>query len=286
MTDYASLKVPELKKLLQEKSLPVAGNKADLIARLQEHDQAQEVPEPQEEAAPAQTATVPAAEAEDIIDWDDDDTAPATTKPAEAPKPAEPIPAAEPPKPVEPAAATTTATVDDEGDKPAEQPSEDVAKAEEAPKTDFSAHLPASVADEEARKRQERAKRFGIVEEGNDEDKKKADRAKRFGVEESSLPSGLDAALPEKRPRKRGREGGNADGDRDNKRQNGPGGRQRGGGGRGRGRHGGGGGGRPGGRDGRRDGKPNGAGPRRNILDDPTEKSKAEARAKRFAGGA
>jgi hypothetical protein len=40
MSDYASLKVPELKKLLQEKSLPVAGNKADLIARLQEHDKA------------------------------------------------------------------------------------------------------------------------------------------------------------------------------------------------------------------------------------------------------
>jgi SAP domain-containing ribonucleoprotein len=38
MSDYASLKVPELKKLLQEKGLPVTGNKADLIARLQEND--------------------------------------------------------------------------------------------------------------------------------------------------------------------------------------------------------------------------------------------------------
>lgn len=38
MSEYSSLKVPELKKLLAEKSLPQTGNKADLIARLQEHD--------------------------------------------------------------------------------------------------------------------------------------------------------------------------------------------------------------------------------------------------------
>lgn len=38
MTDYASLKVPDLKKLLTERSLPQTGNKADLVARLQEND--------------------------------------------------------------------------------------------------------------------------------------------------------------------------------------------------------------------------------------------------------
>lgn len=38
MADYASLKVPDLKKLLSERSLPQSGNKADLIARLQEND--------------------------------------------------------------------------------------------------------------------------------------------------------------------------------------------------------------------------------------------------------
>lgn len=38
MAEYSSLKVPELKKLLAEKSLPQTGNKADLIARLQESD--------------------------------------------------------------------------------------------------------------------------------------------------------------------------------------------------------------------------------------------------------
>lgn len=38
MADYASLKVPELKKLLAERKLPQTGNKADLVARLQEED--------------------------------------------------------------------------------------------------------------------------------------------------------------------------------------------------------------------------------------------------------
>lgn len=36
--DYTSLKVPDLKKLLGDRSLPISGNKADLIARLQEDD--------------------------------------------------------------------------------------------------------------------------------------------------------------------------------------------------------------------------------------------------------
>lgn len=38
MADYTQLKVPDLKKLLSERGLAVSGNKADLIARLQEHD--------------------------------------------------------------------------------------------------------------------------------------------------------------------------------------------------------------------------------------------------------
>lgn len=38
MADYASMKVPELKKLLAERKLAQTGNKADLIARLQEAD--------------------------------------------------------------------------------------------------------------------------------------------------------------------------------------------------------------------------------------------------------
>jgi hypothetical protein len=38
MADYSQMKVPDLKKILQERGLVVSGNKADLIARLQEDD--------------------------------------------------------------------------------------------------------------------------------------------------------------------------------------------------------------------------------------------------------
>jgi SAP domain-containing ribonucleoprotein len=38
MPDYSHFKVPELRKLLQDKSLPISGNKAELIARLKEAD--------------------------------------------------------------------------------------------------------------------------------------------------------------------------------------------------------------------------------------------------------
>ena len=38
MADYSSLKVPELKKLLGERGLVTTGDKADLIARLQDSD--------------------------------------------------------------------------------------------------------------------------------------------------------------------------------------------------------------------------------------------------------
>ena len=38
MAEYSSLKVPELKKLLAERGLAQTGNKADLIARLNEND--------------------------------------------------------------------------------------------------------------------------------------------------------------------------------------------------------------------------------------------------------
>ena len=38
MPDYEKLKVQDLKKLLSERALPVSGNKAELVARLVEHD--------------------------------------------------------------------------------------------------------------------------------------------------------------------------------------------------------------------------------------------------------
>lgn len=52
MADYASLKVPELKKLLAEKSLSQTGNKADLIARLVEDDKKNATEEDSKPAEP------------------------------------------------------------------------------------------------------------------------------------------------------------------------------------------------------------------------------------------
>ncbi|KAF2971919.1 hypothetical protein GQX73_g1683 [Xylaria multiplex] len=280
MADYTALKVPELKKLLQEKQLPVTGNKADLIARLQEHDKANEESKP---------AAAPVSAEEDPIDYSDDDVPAANPEPATEPAPVEE-------KAAEPATAATEPVTEASAPSSEEKPAETTddakpatAEVEAAPKTDFSAHLPASSADDEARKRAERAKRFGIVDNADEEAKKKNERAQRFGVDQTSLVSGLDSALPEKRERKRGREGAsntNADGERSAKRQHNDQGRRRGGrdnrnrggrhGGNDRGssrKEGGGGGGGGGGK------------PRR-ILDDPSERAKAEARAKRFGGGA
>ncbi|KAI0525458.1 hypothetical protein F5B22DRAFT_342576 [Xylaria bambusicola] len=276
MADYASLKVPELKKLLQEKQLPVTGNKADLIARLQEHDKAKE--EPKSTAAPVSAE-------EDPIDYSDDDVLASKPGPTK-----ESAPAAE--KVAESTAPVTGSSAESSApsgeDKPAEttadetKPVETEAEADSkaAPKADFSAHLPASTADDEARKRAERAKRFGIVEDADEEAKKKAERAKRFGVDQSTIVSGLDSALPEKRERerKRGREGAsnaNADGERGAKRQQNAPGRHRGGrDNRNRG-------GRRGDRDSSRK---DGGGKPRGVLNDPAERAKAEARAKRFGG--
>jgi ribosomal protein L22 len=40
MTDYGELKVDELQKLLEQRGLPKSGKKAELVARLEEHDAA------------------------------------------------------------------------------------------------------------------------------------------------------------------------------------------------------------------------------------------------------
>lgn len=49
MAEYSTLKVAELKKLLTERKLSIAGNKPDLIARLEENDQ--ETTKPADSAA-------------------------------------------------------------------------------------------------------------------------------------------------------------------------------------------------------------------------------------------
>ncbi|KAG7417073.1 Uncharacterized protein Forpe1208_v004026 [Fusarium oxysporum f. sp. rapae] len=244
MAEYSSLKVPELKKLLAEKGLPQTGNKADLIARLQENDRTSE------------TAEKPAENKEDEISYSDDEApaAPAAAAPVATSEPVAEVPATE--------AEETTA------EKPAE-----TAEAPAEPEKSYAIGLQSTAADDEAKKRAERAKRFGIEE---DEDaKKRADRAKRFGLDEKELATTLDSALPE-RSRKRGRDRTTeGDGNRPGKRQSLD--RRNGGGGRRRGR---------GGRDGGRDGgaRKEKTSTRSGILDDPTEKAKAEKRAARFAG--
>jgi len=114
------------------------------------------------------------------------------------------------------------------------------------------------------------------------------ERAKKFGaVENASLVvKGLDAALPDKKERpKRGREGADG-GDRGGKRPREGGSRSAGGNdARGRRRRRG-----QGGNNNDKKGNSNGVlavrggGPvtRKNVLDDPIEKAKAEARAKKF----
>ncbi|TGO86158.1 hypothetical protein BPOR_0329g00050 [Botrytis porri] len=261
MTDYSQLKVPELKKLLQEKSLPISGNKADLIARLQES-----------EKAPAAGAI--ATTGEDEIDWDEDDEKkPAPAEAAitavggkeEIPNPTK-VPNQE--SAIDPAKTTDLKVTGGEGVPTAEDgaiaasgpTTTEVAPVPEAPKQDFSAGIEKSDAQKEAEKRAARAKRFGITED--DEAAKLAERAKKFGLDNSKIVEGLDSALPERR-QKRAREDGRQGG-RNSKRptpdsrrpQQGPRNAQK------------------------SSPKPPAAG---RVTDNPAEKAKAEARAKRFA---
>ncbi|KAG8411218.1 hypothetical protein J3459_016506 [Metarhizium acridum] len=239
MTDYNALKVPELKAILGQRKLPQTGNKQALIARLQEDD---------DKAAAGGEEAKPEAAKQDEITYSDDEpgaSKPAAEKPAAAtePKPQEPAKEEEVPAPTDAAAAAEKT----DAAEPAEP-------AEPAPS--YAIGLASTAADEEARKRAERAKRFGIEE---DEDaKRRADRAKRFGLDQNELSSSLDSALPERRlKRGRGRDGDN----RPAKRQS---------------------------LDGR--GRP-GRGPRQGgnkergggVLDDAAERAKAEKRAARFA---
>ncbi|KAK0674162.1 hypothetical protein QBC41DRAFT_310492 [Cercophora samala] len=299
MSDYNSMKVPELKKVLQERSLPQGGNKADLIARLQEDDK-QKAPE----TAEPQADTKPAA-AEDEIDYDDDDfppmakkvDVPATTtqdKPEE--KKTEDAPAAET-KADETAPAATA-----EGDKPAETAATEEPAAPAAPL--FTANLAATNAQTEAEKRAARAARFGIVLDEESEEAKAAARAAKFGVANDQI-SALDSALPERGSRKRGREGkddgtkakgpdGGEQQQRASKRQqqqqpnannrnnnNNRTQQQRGGR---RGGPGGGGGGRNNNNNNNNQQQRNGtAAAKPQRVEDPAEKAKREARAKRFA---
>jgi len=243
MTDYSQLKVPDLKKLLQERSLPVSGNKAELIARLQEADR-----KPSGGAA-----------GEDEIDWDEDDAktavAPATIAEIEkAPTPA----AASVQKPTIESSKTADVKADG-GEIKADSvvaPATEAAPAPEAPKVDFSAGIEKTDAEKELERRAKRAARFGI----DAEEQKKLERVKKFGVQDKdSIVNALDSALSGRR-QKRGRE--DKEGGRSAKRQTPDVDRRS----------------TPASKTTAAVKKPS-----TRVTDDPSEKAKAEARAKRFA---
>lgn len=213
--------------------------------------------------------------AEDEIDYSDDDVA-ITTK--------NPEPAAEPEKP-EAAQASVPAEAEKEAEAPstegaiAEGANGEAASADDAAAEKFALNLPPTLAEDEVKKRADRAKRFGLVED--DDERKKADRAKRFGIDNSALAKSLDSALPD-RPLKRGRAREDDGGDSNKRQGNNPSNGNR----RGDRRHGRGRGGRNNNRgDNNRGGSGGGRSQGSSILADPSEKAKAEARAKRFGSG-
>ena len=74
MSDYENMTVAQLKELLKEAGLPVAGKKADLIARLQDNDGAADsAPEEVVEEATQEEEEDSYEDDYEDEDWDDDD---------------------------------------------------------------------------------------------------------------------------------------------------------------------------------------------------------------------
>ncbi|KAK4994868.1 hypothetical protein LTR66_005192 [Elasticomyces elasticus] len=218
MADYSKLKNVELETMLKERGLPHTGKKADLVARLHEHDKDQS------------SSTVKAPE--DEIDWDDDagiapavepedvkqDAENATSEPAAAAIEAGGIGQVSNPQAVPNQAAainpatTDDLTVSDPAEKTNAAKTETSAKEEPAKEktpVDFSSGLATTDLDQEIAKRKARAEKWGTAEK-DDEALKVLQRAKKFGTTETA--SKLDQALPEKRERKRGRDAEEDDG--------------------------------------------------------------------------
>ncbi|KAG6027456.1 hypothetical protein E4U19_001991 [Claviceps sp. Clav32 group G5] len=186
MADYSTFKVPDLKAMLGQRKLLQTGNKQALIARLQEDD---------EKKNSEETTTAKPDDKEDEITYSDDE-APASK--SSVGKAAPPAAASKSEQAANSAGATVPVTgADQSGGETSAEAAESA-----APATSFAMGLPSTAAEDEAKKRAERAKRFGLEDDG--EAKQRADRAKRFGLDQTELSSGLDSALPE-RPLKRGR---------------------------------------------------------------------------------
>ncbi|KAJ9301987.1 hypothetical protein DTO271G3_853 [Paecilomyces variotii] len=238
-TDYSKKTNAELIEILKSRSLPHNGKKADLIARLQEDDSKTNNDAPA--AAPAVEPAAKTDNAEDVIDWEDDEVKPSTEAGAAAMaaggKGEVPNPVAVPNQQLDTdPAKTDDLKVESKGNAPATAITEEKAEkagtaAEETPAepekpaVDYSIGLPSTEVEEELKKRKARAEKFGIVEDSQtalQEAEKAVARAKRFGAatdgDAKVAIKGLDQPLPDEKSRKRGR-GDNEQGGRGGKRR-------------------------------------------------------------------
>ncbi|KAF3045440.1 hypothetical protein E8E12_004338 [Didymella heteroderae] len=202
MPEYAKMKNAELEAMLKERGLPHAGKKADMVDRLTKDDE-------KKSSGTAAADFKPAVNAEDEIDWDDDE--PAKSAPAAAEEVTtnkETVEKAggegQPPNPQ--AVPNQVADIDPAktDDLSVQPPTEGAAAAieEKEPAPSYAQGLAATSIDEEIERRKKRALKFGTKIE-DDEGLKKLERMKKFG--EKGEVQGLDEALPE-REKKRGRE--------------------------------------------------------------------------------
>ncbi|KAF1354479.1 hypothetical protein EJ07DRAFT_132145 [Lizonia empirigonia] len=202
MPEYAKMKNADLEALLKERGLPHAGKKADMVDRLTKDDE-----KAGSSAAPAEPKS--AVNAEDEIDWDDDEPAKAAPAATEVTTNAETVEKAggegQPPNPQ--AVPNQVADIDPAktDDLSVQAPAEGAAGTTEEskePAPDYAQGLAATNIEDEIERRKKRALKFGTKIE-DDEGLKKLERMKKFG--EKGQVQGLDEALPE-RTQKRGRE--------------------------------------------------------------------------------
>lgn len=190
-TDYSKKKNDELQDLLRARSLPHTGKKADLIARLQQHDAETAKPDKPTRAPAPSGKSAATAIADDEIDWDDEagpaaNVSKGSTTPnastAKAPKPTAPgaaalaaggqgqiaNPQAVPNQAIAVDPSTTSdLTVKQPETEPATvtatSPTPAESKELNPPTDSFSNNLPSTSISTELEKRKARAARFGTA---------------------------------------------------------------------------------------------------------------------------
>ncbi|KAG9205144.1 hypothetical protein G6514_008721 [Epicoccum nigrum] len=203
MPEYAKMKNADLEALLKERGLVLGGKKADMVDRLTKDDE-------KKSSGTASADPKAAVNAEDEIDWDDDE--PAKTAPAAAEQVTtneETVQKAggegQPPNPQAVPNQVTDIDPAKTDDLSVQPPAEGADPAPEEKKEtapSYAKGLAATSIDLEIERRKKRAAKFGLkIEE--DEGLKKLERLRKFGAK--GEVKGLDEALPE-REKKRGRE--------------------------------------------------------------------------------